>query len=180
MTIEIYPGANNEFDLYEDDGFTSEYKQGVYSITKMCWEWDKKRFIVNKPEGDEKTEIKQRNIRLSFNNITGVDKITVTQDGKELSYFSEYVGGKLIISVAGVSGQLTVQLDGDICITDNNYKDEAVEMLLRIPYDNNKKNDLYDLIMLSDSKLDILSGMDNITDDKDIHGAVKELLVADL
>lgn len=180
LTIEIYPGANNEFDLYEDDGFTSEYKQGAYSITKMYWEWDKKQFIVNKPEGDEKIGIDQRNIKLSFNNITGVDKITVTQDGREMEYFSEYVGGKLIISIDNVSGQLVVKLDGDICITDNNYKDEAVEMLLRIPYDNNKKNDLYDLIMLNDSKLDILSGIDDITDDKDVYGAVKELIIADL
>lgn len=180
LAIEIYPGANNEFDLYEDDGYTSEYKDGAYSVTKMCWEWDKKRFVINKADGDDKVIVKKRNIKLSFNNITEAEKITVTEDGREINYSSEYTGNKLVIEVTGVSGQLVVQLEGNIDITENERRNEAAELLTRMQYDNEEKCSLYWLVTQSDSVSDILSRMDNITNDKNVYKAIKEIFVADL
>ena len=180
LIVEIYPGENNEFDLYEDDGCTPNYKKGAYAVTRMCWEWDKKRFVINKAEGDNRIIPKNRNMKLCFNNIAGVDKITVTEDGRKIKYSLEYIGNKLIINVIGISGQLVIQLEGNISISENQCKSESIELLLKMQYDNDKKDDLYKLITQSDSVPDILSKVDNITDNKNVYKSIKELFVADL
>jgi alpha-glucosidase len=35
LILDVFPGANAEFELYEDDGSTQEYRGGAYAITKL-------------------------------------------------------------------------------------------------------------------------------------------------
>jgi alpha-glucosidase len=35
ITLEIFPGGQSSFDLYEDDGTSLQYQQGNFSITKI-------------------------------------------------------------------------------------------------------------------------------------------------
>jgi len=34
----VYPGANGEFALFQDDGTTYSYENGFHSITKLIWD----------------------------------------------------------------------------------------------------------------------------------------------
>ncbi|MGQ8336205.1 TIM-barrel domain-containing protein [Sunxiuqinia sp. A32] len=45
IQIRIYPGANGEFELYEDDGETFNYKKGEYS--KILFQWDDSSKTLN-------------------------------------------------------------------------------------------------------------------------------------
>ena len=33
----VYPGANSDFTLYEDDGLTYGYERGEYAVTRIHW-----------------------------------------------------------------------------------------------------------------------------------------------
>lgn len=44
LTIQVYPGADGTFTLYEDEGDNYNYKKGVYSVIDM--EYDAKRNIL--------------------------------------------------------------------------------------------------------------------------------------
>jgi len=35
LTLDIYPGKNAQFEMYEDDGSTRDYREGAYAKTKM-------------------------------------------------------------------------------------------------------------------------------------------------
>ncbi len=35
--IRVYPGANGDFDLYQDDGRTYAYEQGTMELTHLHW-----------------------------------------------------------------------------------------------------------------------------------------------
>jgi alpha-glucosidase (family GH31 glycosyl hydrolase) len=35
LTLDIYPGANSEFEMFEDDGSSREYRKGAYATTKL-------------------------------------------------------------------------------------------------------------------------------------------------
>ena len=37
-TVRVYPGANAEFTLYDDDGVTYAYEQGTSRITRLHWD----------------------------------------------------------------------------------------------------------------------------------------------
>ncbi len=39
MQVHIFPGASNHFDLYEDDGETTDYQNGAFAITPMDLDW---------------------------------------------------------------------------------------------------------------------------------------------
>lgn len=82
LRIEIYPRADNTFEMYKDDGKTSNYKRGAYAVTKMEWQWARKCFSVCTPEGDRSVIPDKRNYTLVFNNITNIGNITVLVDGK--------------------------------------------------------------------------------------------------
>jgi alpha-glucosidase len=46
MTLDIYPGAATEFELYEDDGKSLSYKKGEYATTKITCKPNNKGYIV--------------------------------------------------------------------------------------------------------------------------------------
>ena len=54
MDVRVFPGADNVFQLYEDDGESMDFKNGGYCITKLRYEWDgqKGRLITEEPRGD--------------------------------------------------------------------------------------------------------------------------------
>jgi len=47
LTLDIFPGANSTFDLYEDDGLSLDYKQGKFSLTKITTNGLSGAFKVN-------------------------------------------------------------------------------------------------------------------------------------
>jgi alpha-glucosidase (family GH31 glycosyl hydrolase) len=53
ITLAIYPSSYSSYELYEDDGITDDYKQGIYAITHIesrlnngTWTLD-----IHKPQG---------------------------------------------------------------------------------------------------------------------------------
>ncbi|THU31199.1 DUF4968 domain-containing protein [Niastella caeni] len=53
ITLDIYPGATTEFELYEDDGKSLAYQEGEFTTTKISCQLNNKGFVVtmNKPVG---------------------------------------------------------------------------------------------------------------------------------
>lgn len=51
LTINIYPGKDAEFTLYNDSGDGYQYEKGEYSMTKITWNDKKKTLVIHKSEG---------------------------------------------------------------------------------------------------------------------------------
>lgn len=56
MTLLIYPSAKSSYLMYEDDGKTTEYQQGVYATTEFVSELKEKEWTlrINAPKGSYK------------------------------------------------------------------------------------------------------------------------------
>lgn len=54
MTIKVYRGANGLFTLYEDDGISQEYLQGIFNKTRMTWN-DKTKELMIEPTASKST-----------------------------------------------------------------------------------------------------------------------------
>ncbi len=52
LTIRIYPGADAEFELYEDNGADYGYEAGEYSVIPFRWDDKKHKITIKKREGD--------------------------------------------------------------------------------------------------------------------------------
>ena len=85
LKVCVYPGADGNFVLYEDEGNNYNYENGAYTEIPMIWNdakrtltidarrgcyegmLDERKFTVRMPDGSEKTVLYKREKRLSGN-----------------------------------------------------------------------------------------------------------------
>jgi len=67
LDIYVFPGAANRFELYEDDGETTDYQRGMYAITKFTI--DKNTFTVHPASGDTSLVPAQRTYRIYLRGV---------------------------------------------------------------------------------------------------------------
>ena len=83
LTVNIYPGANNTFQLYEDDGETQAYQQGAYALTRFELNWvdNEARFTIHPVEGSADLLSKIRIFKLVFHAVETPVKVEATING---------------------------------------------------------------------------------------------------
>lgn len=52
MTLRIYPGADGEFILYEDDGKTLDFRDGEFSRIRLAWNDEAQTLTIEPHEGN--------------------------------------------------------------------------------------------------------------------------------
>jgi alpha-D-xyloside xylohydrolase len=85
LEIRIYPGANGEFTLYEDENDNYNYEKGAFSIIKFEWKDKSKTLNISKISGSFNGILKNRTF-----NIVLVDKVN-TVGGISSSKFNKTI-----------------------------------------------------------------------------------------
>jgi len=75
LDLYIFPGADNTFDLYEDDGETTDYQRGKYAITRFELKGD--TFIIHPAQGDLFVIPSQRKYRIHINRHIDLEAFTL-------------------------------------------------------------------------------------------------------
>lgn len=83
LDIIVYPGADAEFTLYEDEGDNYNYEKGVYSTITFKWNDKKQTLSIGSAEGQYPGMLAERtfNVRVAGENAVQ----TVRYDGNALS-----------------------------------------------------------------------------------------------
>ena len=106
MEIHIFPGANNEYDLYEDDGISDLYKDGFYTITRINYTYAPANHNVSiKPiEGKNGIIPRERDYIIRFRNCKEAETIDVFSGNvnNKLEYYSYTEDNDFIIEINGV------------------------------------------------------------------------------
>jgi len=91
VEIRVYPGANAEFVLYEDENDTYNYEQGKYSTIALNWDEAQKTLTIGNRQGDFPGMLKDRTFRIVWvnsKNGTGIEPARqaeiIQYSGKEL------------------------------------------------------------------------------------------------
>ncbi|MFX1538466.1 MAG: TIM-barrel domain-containing protein, partial [Promethearchaeota archaeon] len=94
MDIVIFPGADNIFELYEDDGNSQDYLNGKYVVTEFSQTWKKNtlHFRVKKIDNAENINLipKERTFTFIFKGIKKPEKIEVQVNNNPINFQSEY------------------------------------------------------------------------------------------
>ena len=124
LNIMIFPGRNNTYELYEDDGKTYYYKQGYYCKTKICYTYseDEINIKVCGAVGTPSLIPEYRKYIFTLRNTSLPNTITCTQ---QESVNFEYIcnNNDLIITVYKVN----TMDDLDVKITGNNLEISMVK-----------------------------------------------------
>lgn len=92
LEIRIYPGADGEFTLYEDENDNYDYEKGAYSTVNFKWDEEKKTLTINDRQGTFPgmlTERKFNVVVVSKDHGVGLDTVekydkVVTYNGKKV------------------------------------------------------------------------------------------------
>ena len=88
LEIRVYPGANGEFTLYEDENDNYNYEKGVYSTISFTWNDAKKSLTINDRKGSFPGMLATR----KFN-------IVVIAAGQKIDKAITYSGKKLVVKL---------------------------------------------------------------------------------
>lgn len=88
LTIRVFPGADNQFSLFEDDGESQSYLEGGYAITRLSQSWqrlsDENRIVFRMEPAEGKVEVipPQREYEFEFFAIRQPRELVVLVNGE--------------------------------------------------------------------------------------------------
>jgi alpha-D-xyloside xylohydrolase len=94
LEIRIYPGADGEFTLYEDENDNYDYQKGIYSLISFKWNDARKTLTIEERKGQFPGMLKNRSfsiVLVSANTVNGVE--VNTKPSKKINYS----GKKLLV-----------------------------------------------------------------------------------
>lgn len=180
MEIRIYPGADNTFELYEDDGVTNDYQKGICCKTLYEYKWEEQTsFTINKPEGKISLVPEKRNYELVFKCIADCDDISVKLNGKDISFEKEYSDKAVKIRVKDVDGELKVSFNAIVKVLNNDIEKEFFDLVMSAQMSYGDKEFIYKEFECADSVAGKMLVVNNSRHDEDFRAAATEILMAD-
>lgn len=154
LEVGIYPLDNGEYNLYEDDGYSNNYKRGLYMITNFSYQYEKDnyKFIIRKKDG--KNLLNTRNYILRFKNIKNIQEVNIND--KLVQYNSYYDKDDFIIQINNliVGRELEINIKGkDSFISRVTYLNEEIKEILHDLQIETKLKELIDEVLFSDLEI---------------------------
>lgn len=116
MEIHIFPGRNNTYTLFEDDGESDLYRKDFYLLTEIEYNYMKNNYsvIIRAKEGKSGIIPEKRNYKIVFRNTKRTDDVTVYSNRDKVSFKTYVDGPDFIVEVKDVKtiGQLTINCKG--------------------------------------------------------------------
>lgn len=159
MEIDVFPGSNNTYSIYEDDGVSNEYLKGKYLITNIEFVYNKDQYkLTILPVSGEKGVISStRNYRIKFKNTK--PNVNVSSYVGSSSINNRYYKSDtdLIVDILNVptTSQLTVIVSGkDIEIDSLRIiNDDIVSVISDLPIKTIVKQKIDDIMFSNDLDL---------------------------
>ena len=116
LEIHIFPGVNNSFQLYEDDGISNLYKDEYFLKTLIDYNYQENNYtvIIRSIAGKSGIVPQYRNYKIRFRNTLKTDNVIANFDGTNLEVNSYLDEKDFIVEVKNVKtiGQLTINCKG--------------------------------------------------------------------
>jgi hypothetical protein len=104
LSINILPGADGSFDLFEDEGNSNAYLQGVYVITplRLAWGEEQAVFTLGPAQGEAGLLPAHRTVDLHFRGWNNPQAVVLQKNGVEIPAAAEYDASIHTISLVGI------------------------------------------------------------------------------
>ena len=117
MEIHIFPGKDNQYNLYEDDGVSDLYRKGYYLLTSIEYNYLPNNYtvIIRSVEGKSGIIPERRNYKIRFRNTKQANDVIVYFNDQKIQYSAYVEGPDFIVEVENIPtiGQLTFNCKGN-------------------------------------------------------------------
>ena len=155
QTVEllIYRG-NGEFSLYEDDGETTAYLDGISASTGFSVTEHEKDvyFTVAAAKGHAELLPAERTYIFSFRDITGAQTVTVFKNNEKIPFTLVKENGWLQLMIGNITPQDTVSvLLSDVCVLKNeDRREHRIALISKLQGSNQMKKRLEKILDCND------------------------------
>lgn len=116
LEIHIFPGKNNTYKLYEDDGITNLYKNGYFLKTEIDYNYQANNYtlIIRAVEGKSGIVPATRNYKIRFRNTRATNEVIANFNGNNLEVNCYEDENDFIVEIKDVKtvGQLSINCKG--------------------------------------------------------------------
>ena len=117
IEIHVFPGQNNTYRMYEDDGVSLKYQNGYYLITEIDYNYMPNNYtlIIRSVEGKSGIAPDRRNYKIRFRNTKFAEEVVAYYDTTKIEITKKYIeDNDFIVEIDNVStiGQLTINCKG--------------------------------------------------------------------
>ena len=116
MEIHVFPGKSNQYNLYEDDGYSNLYKEGYYLLTRVDYNYMANNYtlIIRPVEGKTGIVPAKRDYRIRFRNTREANDVIVYIDNEKVEADAYVDDTDFIVDVKDVptTKQLTINCKG--------------------------------------------------------------------
>lgn len=159
MEIQVFPGASNKYNLYEDDGVTSLYKDGNYIISLIEFDYKEDNYTLKiRPiEGKSGIIPGRRDYKIRFRNTNEAQTVGVRSANAVVNNVRTYVSDTdLIVEIKDVSTStdLVVTVIGkELEIKAESFvNDEIDDIISELPITTDQKVKISE-VLFSDQEL---------------------------
>lgn len=152
LEIQVFPGRSNSYNLYEDDGISSLYKEGYFIITNIDYNYRENNYtlIIRPIEGKSGIVPAKRDYKIKFRNTKYAEEVDVFVDEYKLP-FKKYIDGPdFILEFENVpsTSQITINCKGnDIEIDAVRLINEEIDGVISdLQIDTNLKEQISNII----------------------------------
>jgi alpha-D-xyloside xylohydrolase len=97
IELRVYPGANGDFVLYEDENDTYAYEKGVYATIAFHWNDAKKTLTIDPRQGKFPGMLQKRTFKIV---VVGAGHGTGVEDTAKPDKTVTYDGRKMVVALA--------------------------------------------------------------------------------
>ena len=116
MEIHVFPGKSNQYNLYEDDGFSNLHEDGYYLLTRIDFNYMSNNYtlIIRPVEGKTGIVPAKRTYRIRFRNTREANDVIVYIDNDKVEPVTYVDDTDFIVEVPDVptTKQLTINCKG--------------------------------------------------------------------
>lgn len=173
LELHIFPCADNTFELYEDDGCSTDYENGVCVKTKFSLSFGGTvRFAIGAPQGSDALKIKDRKYKLVFRQLSDSQNISVAENGQKKEFAKSYKNNSLIIELEKVNGDVLVSIETTTAL--NSVYDNVFNILLRAQWANAQKEEIFNKLKQTKNAAAFLCELAATDIDRNLFNALAE------
>lgn len=152
FNITVFPGANNSFTLYEDEGDYNNYQSGKCVKTEMLLDYseDKAKFTICPAKGEKSLIPEKRKWNIRLRGFKQEIESEVQIDGKKCTcevVYNKATNTTMVSVKASVSSKISVTVKGSSNIFDNRDKlEKCYHILYHAQLDFSIKQRLYEVL----------------------------------
>lgn len=182
LHLYVYTGADGSFTLYEDDNTTNGYREGKCVKTRYDWQEEAGCLCIHSAEGEQSLVPGKRDYIVTFCGVTqakvSCDPAEKAADGRVVSVGQDDMG-RLEVVLENVPGaeEVTISLQ-ERSLADNNIADRCFRLLDNAEIGMVVKENAFRVVETQKDALRLLGGLLALELDKDLFGALAEIVTA--